>query len=159
MNKFLQDRLIQPVLQLLTQGVTPEKIALSLAFGIMLGLFPVAGTTSLLCLAAALIFRLNVPAVQLVNFLMYPLWFALVIPFVRLGERIFGVAPLAMSVEQMLAMAKANLPHAVNVLWQTAFHAAVAWMLVGPLGIVLLYFILVPVIRRLAKAQLVVASR
>ncbi len=159
MNKFLQDRLIQPVLQLLTQGITPEKIALSLAVGIMVGLFPVAGTTSLLCLLAALIFRLNVPAVQLVNFLMYPVWFATLIPFIRLGERIFRVPPLTMSVEQMLAMAKANLPHAIDLLWLTAFHAAVAWMLVGPLGIVLLYFVLVPVIRRLAKDQSVVASR
>jgi hypothetical protein len=159
MNKFLQDRLIQPVLQLLTQGISPEKIALSLAFGIMLGIFPVAGTTSLLCLLAALIFRLNVPAVQLVNFLMYPVWFATVIPFVRLGERIFGVPPLTMSVEQMLAMAKADVPHAVHVLWLTAFHAAVAWTLVGPLGIVLLYFILAPAIRRLAKAQSMVVSR
>ena len=67
MKAFLQKRLIAPILQLLTQGITPEKIALSLAFGIMLGVFPVLGTTTLLRFAAALIFRLNLAAVQLVN--------------------------------------------------------------------------------------------
>lgn len=151
MNDFLQNRLVRPILDLLTQGITPEKIALSLAFGIMLGVFPVAGTTTLLCLLAALLFRLNVPAVQLVNFLVYPLWFALLIPFVRVGERLFGAPPLAMTASQMLALAHANLLHSISLLWLTALQAAAAWMLIGPPGIIVLYVILVPVIRRMAK--------
>ena len=69
MREFLQQRLVRPIRQLLTHGITLEKIALSLAFGIMLGVFPVLGTTSLLCLIAALLFRLNLAAVQLVNIL------------------------------------------------------------------------------------------
>jgi uncharacterized protein (DUF2062 family) len=151
MKQFLQKRLVLPILHLLTQGITPEKIALSLAFGIMLGVFPVAGTTTLLCLLAALLFRLNVPAVQLVNFLVYPLWFALLIPFVRVGERLFGVPPLAMTASQMLALAHANFLHSISVLWLTALRAAAAWMLIGPPGIIVLYVILVPIIRRMAR--------
>ncbi len=65
---FIYRRLVQPVVALLTQGVTPEKIALSLAMGIGLGIFPVLGSTTLLCAAAAIIFRLNLPAIQLINF-------------------------------------------------------------------------------------------
>jgi len=154
MREFLQKRLVRPILQLLTQDITPEKIALSLAFGIMLGVFPVLGTTSLLCLIAALVFRLNLAAVQLVNFLVYPLWFALLIPFVRVGERLFGVSPLAMTGSQMLALAHANFLHSVGVLWLTALRAAAAWLLVGPVGIIVLYVILVPMIRRLARLHL-----
>jgi uncharacterized protein (DUF2062 family) len=154
MNEFLQTRLVRPIVQLLTQGITPEKIALSLAFGIMLGVFPVLGTTTLLCLIAALAFRLNLAAVQLVNFLVYPLWFALLIPFVRVGERLFGAPPLAMTGSQMLALAHANLLHSVSVLWLTALRAAAAWMLVGPPGIIVLYLMLVPVIRRMARIHL-----
>ncbi len=154
MKQFLQQRLVRPILQLLTQGITSEKIALSLAFGIMLGVFPVAGTTTLLCLLAALLFRLNVPAVQLVNFLVYPLWFALLVPFVRVGERLFGAPPLAMTGSQMLALAHANLLHSISVLWLTALRAAAAWMLIGPPGIIALYVILLPIIRRVAKVHL-----
>jgi len=36
---FLHRRFIAPIVALLTQGITPEKIALSLAFGIVLGIF------------------------------------------------------------------------------------------------------------------------
>lgn len=151
MKQFLQKRLVLPILHLLTQGITPEKIALSLAFGIMLGVFPVAGTTTLLCLLAALLFRLNVPAVQLVNFLVYPLWVALLIPFVRVGELLFGAPPLAMTASQILALAHANLLHSISLLWLTALRAAAAWMLIGPPGIIALYVILVPIIRRMAK--------
>lgn len=155
MREFLQKRLLHPILQLLTQGITPEKIALSLAFGIMLGVFPVLGTTSLLCLIAALLFRINLAAVQLVNILAYPLWFALLIPFVRVGERLFGVQPLAMTGSQMLALAHADFLHSVSVLWLTALRAAAAWLLVGPVGIIVLYLILVPIIRRLARGTAV----
>jgi uncharacterized protein (DUF2062 family) len=150
MKEFLQKRLVRPIVQLLIQGITPEKIALSLAFGIMLGVFPVLGTTSLLCLIAALLFRLNLPAVQLANILVNPLWFALLIPFIRAGERLFGAPPLAMTGSQILALAHADFLHSVSVLWLASLRAAAAWLLVGPLGIIVLYLILVPMIRRMA---------
>jgi uncharacterized protein (DUF2062 family) len=155
MKQFLQERLVHPILQLLTQGITPEKIALSLAFGIMLGVFPVLGTTTILCLLAALLFRLNLVAVQLVNFLVYPLWFALLIPFVRIGERLFGAPPFPMTGSQMLALAHTSLLHSISVLWLTALRAAAAWMLIGPPAIIALYVILLPIVRRMAKIHLV----
>jgi uncharacterized protein (DUF2062 family) len=154
MKRFLQQRLLHPILQLLTQGITPEKIALSLAFGIMLGVFPVLGTTTILCLLAALLFRLNLVAVQLVNFLVYPLWFALLIPFVRIGERLFGAPPFPMTANQMLALAHSGLLQSISVLWLTALRAAAAWMLIGPPAIIALYVILLPIIRRIAHIHL-----
>jgi hypothetical protein len=36
----------------------------------------------------------------------------------------------------------------------TALRAAAAWLLVGPVGIIVLYLILVPMIRRLARLHL-----
>src|SRR5438105_748195 len=60
----LRRRLARPLIALLTQGHTPEKIALSVAFGIALGLFPIFGTTTLLCVLAGVLLRLNHPAIQ-----------------------------------------------------------------------------------------------
>jgi uncharacterized protein (DUF2062 family) len=50
---FFSRRLVRPLLNLLRQGVTPEKIALSVALGVMLGVFPVLGATTALCALAA----------------------------------------------------------------------------------------------------------
>jgi len=149
-NSLIHRRLVAPVIALLTQGITPEKTALSLAFGIVLGVFPVLGSTTFLCAAAALIFGLNLPAIQLINYVVYPLQLFLLLPFIRLGERLFGASPLQLSLTQMLAMAKADLPHAMRALWLTGAHAAVAWLLVGPPAILLSYLILAWALRKMA---------
>jgi len=151
---FFYNRVIGPIVALLTQGITPEKIALSLAFGIVLGVFPVLGSTTILCAAAALIFRLNLPAIQLVNYLIYPLQLFFLLPFIRLGEMLFRAAPLQLSLAQMLAMARADLPHAIATLWLAGVHAMSAWLLIGPPAILLLYFLLSRALRQVASSGL-----
>jgi len=154
MNKgFLQRRLVQPIIDLLRQGITPEKIALSVAFGIALGVFPVIGSTTLLCTLAAIIFRLNLPAIQLINYFMYPLQIILVIPFIRLGERLFGASHLALTIGEMYSIIRAGIWHAIITLWTPTWHAMIAWLVVGPLSIWLLYRILTPVMHRLNQLR------
>lgn len=150
---FLYRRVVGPIVALLTQGITPEKIALSLAFGIVLGIFPVLGSTTILCAAAALIFRLNLPAIQLVNYLIYPLQLFFLLPFIRLGEILFRSAPLQLSLTQMLALLRADLPHAVATLWLAEMHAVSAWLLIGPPTIVLFYFLLSRALLRVAASS------
>ena len=65
---FFYRRLARPILELLRQGVTPEKIALSVALGAALGVFPAIGLSTTLCAIAALVLRLNLPAIQIVNY-------------------------------------------------------------------------------------------
>ncbi len=60
-------RWLRPFIKLLRQGVSPEKIALTISLGIILGVTPVLGSTVLLCTLAAIVLRLNLPAIQLVN--------------------------------------------------------------------------------------------
>jgi len=52
-KEFFYRRLVRPILDLLRQGVTPEKMALSLALGGALGVFPALGCTTLLCTIVA----------------------------------------------------------------------------------------------------------
>lgn len=153
MNRgLLYRRAVDPILELMRQGLTPEKIALSLAFGIVLGVFPILGSTTILCAVAALIFRLNLPAIQLVNYLIYPLQFLLLIPFLRLGEKLFHAAPMRLSVAQMLAMAHADPSHAIATLWLAGLHAMSAWLLIAPAATLLLYFLLSPALRKIADS-------
>jgi uncharacterized protein (DUF2062 family) len=151
-NEFFQQRIVRPIVDLLIRGITPEKIALSLAFGIVIGVFPVLGTTTLLCLLAAILFRLNLPAIQLVNYLCYPLQIALILPFLRMGQWLLRAEPLRLTLPQMLALAHGDTLRAIHLLWIGALQAAAAWMLVGPLAILGLYFTLTPMLRRLSLA-------
>ena len=154
-ESFLQRRIVRPVIELLREGVTPEKIALSIAFGITLGVFPVLGSTTALCALAALAFRLNLPAIQLVNYFVYPLQVAFLIPFFRLGEKLFGAQHLPLSVAQIYAMIHASVTGAVRALWTTTWHAIVVWCLLAPVAAIVLYLILAPLLRRVARRKLV----
>jgi uncharacterized protein (DUF2062 family) len=151
MREFLRRRIVQPIIELLKQGITPEKIALSLAFGICLGVFPVLGSTTILCLAVAFLFRLNIPAIQLVNYLIYPVQIALIMPFIRLGEKIVGARPIPFSLSQMVGMLRADMWGTTVALWHTTVHAMIGWAVFGPVAIWLLYEVLRRPLRSMAE--------
>ena len=148
---FIQRKLVRPIIELLKQGVTPEKMALSLALGVTLGIFPALGWTTALCAIAALVLRLNLPAIQIVNYFMYPAQIALLLPFFRLGEWLFRAPRLAISVPQIYALIHASLWNAIRVLWTTTWHAIVVWCILAPVIVAVLYAILAPVLRRVLR--------
>ncbi|MHB8499451.1 MAG: DUF2062 domain-containing protein [Candidatus Acidiferrales bacterium] len=151
---FFRRRIARAIVELLRQGVTPEKMALSLALGVALGVFPALGTTTALCALAALILRLNLPAIQIVNYFVYPAQIALLIPFFRAGEKLFGAPHLPLSVRQILAMVRASFWGATRLLWTTVWHAAVAWCLIAPVFVAVLYFIMVPILQGVVRRTL-----
>jgi uncharacterized protein (DUF2062 family) len=141
------------VLDLLRQGVTPEKIALSLAFGLGIGIFPVLGVSTVLCTVLAIVFRLNLPAIQLVNYLASPLQLALIIPFVRVGEHLLGLKAQPLSVAEGFRIMAEGVLHAIVVLWDAIVHAALGWIVIGPVLISALYYAFKPLLTRAAKLR------
>jgi uncharacterized protein (DUF2062 family) len=147
---FFHRRLIRPLLDLLRQGVTPEKLALSLALGVALGVFPVLGSTTALCAIAALSLGLNLPSIQIVNFFVYPLQIVLLIPFYELGEKLFRSQHLPLSVSQIYAMIHVNMWSAIRTLWTTTWHGIIVWCVAAPVFTAVVYAVLAPLFRRVA---------
>ncbi|MGA3080398.1 MAG: DUF2062 domain-containing protein [Terracidiphilus sp.] len=75
------------------QGISPRRLALTLALGFAVGCLPVVGIPTIVCAALALAFGLNLPAIQAANYMVMPLQLMLIVPFVRLGGRLFSFAP------------------------------------------------------------------
>lgn len=150
---FFYRRIARPILDLLRQGVTPEKIALSIALGAVLGVFPGIGWTTALCAIAALVLRLNLPAIQIVNYFMYPAQIALLIPFFRLGEKLFRAPHLPVSPPQLQALIRAGVWQSIRLLWATTWHAMVVWLLIAPVFIAAIYVILVPLLRHALRRE------
>jgi uncharacterized protein (DUF2062 family) len=153
MRDFLQRRLIAPLLALMRQGVTPRKLALSLALGIVLGLIPVLGVSSVLCALAALTWQLNMPAIQLVNYLLTPLQLLLIIPFLRFGEQLVDAPRFPVTLESGLALLSHGAIHAITVLATAIAHATLGWILVAPIAAYGLFRLLEPVLRHLTPAS------
>ena len=151
-NSFFRRRMVDPIIGLLKQGITPEKIALSIALGVTLGVFPVIGSTTVLCTAAALVLRLNLPAIQLVNFFVYPVQLALLIPFLQAGAYLFGGSAVTLSLGQIFHLLGADFSRGVAMLWGATLRAIFLWTLASPLVAAALYFSLAPALRRLSAA-------
>jgi len=147
--KFLRRKVIQPIIDLLKQGITPERIALTIALGVILGVTPVLGSSTLLCTIAAVSLRLNLPVIQLVNGMVYPLQLALIIPFLKIGAWLFRTEPPAVSLSYLVSLIRADAWHAIAMLWTALMHALVAWILMGALSAGGLYLLSLPLIRRL----------
>ena len=140
---------LDPFVKLLKQGISPEKLALTIALGMILGVTPVLGSTTLLCAAAALALRLNLPAIQLVNGITYPMQFILLIPYYRLGAWMFGADASSISLKGVLELIKIGMLHAIRTLWVVTMHALAAWLVSGAVAVCLLYVALVPFLRLL----------
>jgi uncharacterized protein (DUF2062 family) len=139
-------------LAVLGAGMSAEGIARSVALGSVLGVFPIFGCPTLLCSAAALMLRVNLPALQLVNYLVYPLQIALLMPFIRLGEYLFHGHSQAHGIS-ISALLHANLGSAFLNLGATALHTVAAWFCICVPAGVLLYAILASVLQRFPVLQ------
>jgi uncharacterized protein (DUF2062 family) len=144
----LYRKLVQPFIDLLRQGVTPEKIALTVALGISLGVTPVIGSTTMLCTLAAVALRLNLPAILLVNGAVYPLQLILLVPFLRAGAWMFRVDGPKITIGEIFNLIRANVWHATTTLWIATMHALVVWLAAGCAISAITYLILVMLLRR-----------
>jgi uncharacterized protein (DUF2062 family) len=155
---FFQRRVVAPLLQLLRQGVTPEKLALSVALGAIVSVIPVLGVSTIACALLAVWLRLNMPAIQLVNYLLTPAQLLLIIPFLRFGELISGAPRYPVTLESGLALLSHGIWNAVRILWDAIIHATFGWLVLAPLAAATLYFVFRHVFRRLAPARPVTPS-
>jgi len=150
---FLRRRLVRPLLALLRQGVTPHKLALSVALGVVIAVVPVLGVSTTLCALVALALRLNMPAIQVVNYLLTPVQLLLIIPLLRFGEWIARAPRFPITLDDGLALLSHGVVSAVRVLGTAIFHASLGWIVLAPFAAFALYRTLVPIFRRLAPAR------
>lgn len=150
MIDWLRRRLWAPILAQVKQGLSPERLAWTLALGVAISVFPLLGATTLICLLAGWALRLNQPTLQAVNYAAYPLQLALLIPFVRLGERIFSAPRLPLSLPVVLQAVKSDPWGALRFFWTSVWHGMVAWALVALPLACLAAFLLAPLFRRWA---------
>ena len=137
----------------LRQGISPRRLALTLALGFVVGCIPLVGLPTGLCAVIALAFGLNQPAIQAANYLAMPFQVALVVPLVRLGAKLIPIATAPGISLKMLAHSPVQLlahsPRLAIQIGGMAGQALVAWLLFAVPVVVLLTPILTLLLRRL----------
>lgn len=153
LREFWQRRVVDVVLSQLRQGITPEKIALTIATGATLGVFPVLGSTMFICFAAGVALKLNQPIIQAVNYLVYPLQLAGIYFFIRIGEWLTRATPQQFTIGGLLQQFKAAPLQFFRDFGLTALRGVLAWCVLAPIAAAALYFGLRPLLRRLAALR------
>jgi uncharacterized protein (DUF2062 family) len=148
-TNFLQRNVTRPVLQLLRIGATPERLAWSIAVGIVVGVNPLLGSTTVIALTLAPLLGLNLVASQLGNHLVYPLELLLFPVFIRMGCRVFGTAGLPLELHALLRAVKRHPWDTTRLLWSWEWHALVVWAAFAVVVTPVLQWVLCPVLRRM----------
>lgn len=133
--------LVQPIMTQLTQGVSPSRLSLAIAFGVTTGLFPLLGLTTLVSLAVGIPLRLNQPVLQLTRELTYPLHLATLFLFMRAGESLFGAQPVPLSIPLLTERFMADPAQFFADYGRTGLYGVIVWLLLTPLLLGMVYFI------------------
>ncbi|EMO75969.1 PF09835 family protein [Leptospira kirschneri str. 200801925] len=145
---FSPKNIIEVLKKELKSGITPEKISLSIVVGAGMGVFPLIGTTMALCGILGVLFRLNPVAIQLANYLVYPLQIILIFPFLKTGS-IVTSTPLDLSWAERIS--SDNVFVVAKGIFDVAAFAVLGWLIWVPIISIVFYFLLLPFLKRMSK--------
>ena len=136
-REWFRCRILRPMLRQLRGGVTPRRLAWSLALGAVIGINPSVGLTTLIVVMLAWAFGLNQIASQIGSHAVVPLHLLLFLPFIQLGVYLFHTRRLPLSRQQIehLSHHPVRLLHAI---WQWEWHALIVWSMVAAIAMPLL---------------------
>lgn len=148
-SDWLRRKVRDPLIAELRQGASPEAVAAAVAVSLAIAINPFIGTTTLGCLVAGRLFRLNHVVMQVVNHVAFPLQVLLIVPYVRLGETLAGARHFALTPQAIFDEFHRSLPDFLAKFWLTGLHGLIGWLVTVPLACWLLHLILRRTFRRL----------
>ncbi|MCB1207713.1 MAG: DUF2062 domain-containing protein [Verrucomicrobiales bacterium] len=144
---------VNPIVNQLTQGANPQRLAMAVAYGVVLGIFPLLGTTTLLSLAVGIPLKLNQPVLQIFRELSYPLHLATILVFIHAGETLYGAEHLPLSLSLLTEKFFASPSDFMKQFGMLGVYAISAWAVVAPILWATIFFIARPLISHLSQRK------
>ncbi len=143
---------VQPIIKQLTAGISAERISWAIALGSVLGIFPILGSPTLVCVFAGWIFKLNHAVLQVFKELVYPFHLALILVFIRAGEYLCGAPKTSFSILQLIEKFKHSPIQFGKDFGMTALYAVIAWAIIAPFLVILIKVAVMPILKKLASS-------
>ncbi len=140
-NKFFLplEKIKKEIIKALSIGITPKKIAITLAFGFIFGTVPFTIST-LLCTIFALIFKLNQPIIQLVNFIVFPFQIGLFIPYTKIGGVLLNQSVKIPNLYELKMLFTLPIKLFILKLGKILYLAFAGWLFSSPFIFFIIYF-------------------
>jgi len=88
---------------LFKQGLTPKELSQSIIVSALISIIPILGVSTFMITTISLKYKLNLPLMIALSYLMWPIQILMIIPFIRLGQFIFSVPGNPHSVEEIIS--------------------------------------------------------
>jgi len=137
-----------PLVKIIREGISVERLSVSLALGITVGLIPLYGVTTFIIGFVALSLRLNFIAMQIAHYIVHPIQIALLIPFFKLGDAIVNTSEACFSLQQYISLFKNDFWSALRELWLVNLSAVGIWFLISIPLYLMLYFGIIYILRK-----------
>ncbi len=149
-REWFRCHVLRPLLRVMRGGVTPKRLAWSLALGVVVGINPTVGVATLLVVIVAWACGLSKLASLVGVHVATPLHLLLFIPFIQIGVYLFHTGKLPMDRKQIehLSHHPWRLFHEI---WLWEWHALIVWGVVAA--------VLMPVLAIFLRRVLVVFLR
>ena len=151
MKKLLKN-LHAKIIGFLLKGVTPEKLAMAMALGATFGIVPMLGVTTFICAILAHYLKLNMPAIQLVNYFMYPIQILLYIPFLKTGASFVG-HPFHYTFQQIVDMLSHDMMGTISKFFVINMYALLLWAIIAPVVYFSIFFVLRSIFRKIRREE------
>ena len=119
-------KILRPLLCMLRDGISTRRMAWSLAIGMVIGVNPSIGITTLLVVLLAWLFGLNQVASQIGTHVVAPFHLLLFLPFIEAGVFLFRTRHMPFSKQQIEHLSHHPL-RMVQEIWQWQWHALIIW--------------------------------
>ena len=144
----------KPIRRLLLEGIsTPHEIALTLALGNTVGINPIYGTTTTISTLLALKFGLNLPLIQVGNWMVWPIQLAMILPFAQAGAWLYRQPGLPLERDALLEIYRAGPLAVVEQLGWSMLHAFTVWLLAATIVFPLLYRLYSKLVRQVSSSM------
>ena len=130
---FFETKILAPIKSQVMQGATPKALAIACAVGTMIALIPILGVTTLLCVFAGLIWKLNQPILQMVNYLLYPVQLLLLPVFLSFGATLTHSEAISFNPSVIAAQFMADPAVFLATYGMAGLHALLVWAVFGPI--------------------------
>jgi uncharacterized protein (DUF2062 family) len=145
-NKFLIPFRLLP-----EEGLTPEKLAFSVTLGIISGIFPVIGMTTLLSVILTMVFRQNLLVVQSVQWILALVQVLLIIPFMQFGAYLLNQNVLLISIGQISHAFQPGMLSGIRTVGILHLYGILTWFILAIPASAVSYFGFLLIFQRKSK--------
>jgi len=136
------------ILTEISKGLTPIKLTQSLVSGLLIGCFPILGSTSILGFLVGSFFNLNHAVLQAANYLMYPIQLLLIPIYIKIIASILSMKDVPIRPNLIIKLFIKDPWEFLSKFFLIGIGEIILWLVVSSI----LYFILMKALSPLVLA-------